>query len=136
MKKILIFVMTLVLGFMFVNFTIEDKKTPQDEVKTEAATYSVPDDVQKILDNSCIGCHNSDSKNIKGKGKLKFDEFADMKLHKQVGKLADIAEVVNEGDMPPSKFLKSNPDRELTYEEKVKLANWAAEMAEKLAPSE
>ncbi|PLW97390.1 MAG: hypothetical protein C0591_06655 [Marinilabiliales bacterium] len=136
MKKISIFMLTLVLGFMFVNFTIENNKVPQEEVKTEAVTYHVPDDVQQIIDKSCVGCHNSDSKNIKGKGKLQFDELADLKLHKQVGKLADIAEVVNEGDMPPSKFLKSNPDRELTYDEKVKLANWAAEMAEKLAPSE
>ncbi|MCB2208888.1 MAG: heme-binding domain-containing protein [Bacteroidetes bacterium] len=136
MKKILIFMLTLVMGFMFVNFTIEDKKTPQDEVKSEAATYSVPDDVQKILDNSCVGCHNSDSKNIKGKGKLKFDEFADMKLHKQVGKLADIAEVVKEGDMPPSKFIKNYPDREPTAEEKEKLVKWANEMAKQLTPAE
>jgi len=136
MKKISILMMTLVLGFMFVNFSLADKKTPQEEVKTATATYQVPDDVQQILDKSCVGCHSSDSKNLKAKSKLQFDEFADMKLHKQVGKLADIAEVVNEGDMPPKKFLSNNPDRELTYEEKVKLANWAAEMAEKLAPSE
>lgn len=136
MKKISIFMLTLVLGFTFVNFSIENKKAPQEEVKTEAAAYHVPDDVQQILDNSCVGCHNSDSKNIKGKGKLKFDEFADMKLHKQVGKLADIADVVKEGDMPPSKFLKSNPDRELTAEEKAKLVNWATEMAKQLTPAE
>lgn len=136
MKKILIFVLTLALGFVFVNFSIKDKKAPQEEVKVETATYHVPDDVQQILDNSCVGCHNSDSKNIKGKGKLKFDELADMKLYKQVGKLADIAEAVKEGDMPPSKFLKNYPDREPTAEEREKLANWATEMAKQLTPAE
>jgi hypothetical protein len=136
MKKISIFMMTLLLGFMFVNFSIKNEKEPQEEVKTETATYHVPDDVQKILDNSCVGCHNSDSKNIKGKGKLKFDELADMKLFKQVGKLADIAEVVKEGDMPPSKFIKNYPDREPTAEEKEKLVNWANDMAKQLTPTE
>lgn len=128
--------MSLLAGFLFVNFTIEDKQKPQEESKSEAVTYHVPDDVQQIIDKSCIGCHNSDSKNIKGKGKLKFDELPDMKLHKQVGKLANIAEVTEEGDMPPSKFLKNNPDRELTDEEKQKLVSWANEMAEKLTPAE
>lgn len=136
MKKILIFMLTLVLGFMFVNFSIEDKKAPQEEVKTETATYHVPDDVQKILDNSCVGCHNSQSKNIKGKGKLKFDEMADLKLHKQVGKLADIADVIQEGDMPPSKFLKNYPDKELTKEEKEKVVSWANDLAKQLTPAE
>jgi len=136
MKKISIFVMTLVLGFLFVNFTIEHNKAPQEEVKTDAVSYHVPDDVQQILDNSCYGCHNSDSKNIKGKGKLKFDKFAALKLHKQVGKLADIADVVKEGDMPPKKFLKNYPDRELTADDKEKLISWATEMAKQLTPSE
>jgi cytochrome c551/c552 len=136
MKKISIFMITLVIGFMFVNFSIEDKKAPQEKVKTDAVTYHVPEDVQQILDNSCVGCHNSDSKNIKGKGKLKFDELADLKLHKQVGKLADIADVVKEGDMPPSKFLKNYPDRALSKEDNEKLVNWATEMAKQLTPSE
>ncbi len=136
MKKILIFMMTLVLGFMFVNFSIDDKKTPQEEVKAETATYHVPDDVQQILDKSCVGCHSSESNNIKGKGKLKFDELADMKLYKQVGKLTDIADVVKEGDMPPSKFLKNYPDREPTAEEKEILVNWATELAKQLTPAE
>lgn len=136
MKKISILLVSLLAGFLFVNFSIEDKYAPQEEVKSEAVTYQVPDDVQQIIDKSCIGCHNSDSKNIKGKGKLKFDELPSMKLYKQVGKLADIAEVTAEGDMPPSKFLKNYPDREPTAEERQKVADWANEMAKQLTPSE
>lgn len=136
MKNISIFMITLTLGFLFVNFSIENNKAPQEEVKSDTVTYNVPDDVQQILDKSCFGCHNSESKNIKGKGKLKFDQLGDLKLYKQVGKLTDIADVVKEGDMPPSKFLKNYPDRELTIEENVRLVSWATDMAKQLTPAE
>lgn len=136
MKKISIFLMSLAIGFLFVNFSLKNINAPQEEDKSETVTYQVPDDVQQILDKSCVGCHNSDSKNIKGKGKLKFDELGNLKLHKQVGKLADIAEVTEEGDMPPSKFLKNYPDKKLTEEEKEKIVAWANDMAKQLAPSE
>lgn len=136
MKNISIFMITLTLGFLFVNFSIENNKAPQEEVKSDTVTYNVPDDVQQILDKSCFGCHNSESKNIKGKGKLKFDQLGDLKLYKQVGKLTDIADVVKEGDMPPSKFLKNYPDRELTIEENEKLVSWATDMAKQLTPAE
>lgn len=136
MKNISIFMITLTLGFLFVNFSIENNKAPQEEVKSDTVTYNVPDDVQQILDKSCFGCHNSESKNIKGKGKLKFDQLGDLKLYKQVGKLTDIADVVKEGDMPPSKFLKNYPDRELTIEENERLVSWATDMAKQLTPAE
>jgi len=136
MKNFSIFLLSLAVGFLFVNFSLKSIHTQQEENKSETVTYQVPEDVQQILDKSCVGCHNSDSKNIKGKGKLKFDQLGTLKLHKQVGKLADIAEVTEEGDMPPSKFLKNYPDRALTEEEKEKVVAWANKMAEQLAPSE
>ena len=132
MRKISTFILAIALGFLFLNFTIIDKK-PQEEVKTGKAQYNVPDDVQQIIDNSCYGCHNSESKNEKGRKKLQFDKMADLKTYKQVGKLTDIADVVAEGDMPPEKFLKKYPERELSKEDMEKLIGWASSLAKELS---
>jgi len=57
-------------------------------------TFVIPTDVQNIIDNSCYGCHNSESSSTKGKMKLNFDKLADLKVSKQVGKLMKISKVV------------------------------------------
>ena len=62
-------------------------------------------------------------------GKLKFDKMGDLKTHKLVGKLTNIADVVKEDDMPPKKFLKNNPKAALSAEEKELLVNWAESTA-------
>jgi len=87
--------------------------------------YVVPDDVQAIIDNKCFDCHNSQSKNMKGKMKLKFDKMQDLKVHKLIGKLDNIAESVTEGDMPPKKTIKKYPDMKLTPQEVKTLSDWA-----------
>jgi len=87
--------------------------------------YVVPDDVQAIIDNKCFDCHNSQSKNMKGKMKLKFDKMQDLKVHKLIGKLDNIAESVTEGDMPPKKTIKKYPDMKLTPREVKTLSDWA-----------
>jgi hypothetical protein len=49
-----------------------------------------------------------------------------------VSKLAEIAEVVEENNMPPAKFLEYNPDAALSEEQKQLLINWANTSAESL----
>jgi len=136
MRRFLIFTLSIAVGFLFVNFSLAKNSDPQEEVKTEKPQYHVPDDVQQIIDNSCYGCHNSESKNEKGKKKLQFDKMSDLKTYKQVGKLADIADVVTEGDMPPEKFLKKYPERQLSKEDTEKLVSWANNLAKQLTPED
>jgi len=136
MRRYFILMLIVVAGFLFVNFNIADSNIPQEEVKSEKPQYHVPDDVQQIIDNSCYGCHNSESKNEKGKKKLQFDKMSDLKTYKQVGSLADIADVVTEGDMPPEKFLKKYPERQPSKEEQERLVSWANNLAKQLTPED
>lgn len=136
MKKISSLIFIIALGALFVNFTVLKNNIRKEEVKIEKVSYHVPDDVQQILDKSCYDCHNSDSDNEKGKKKLQFDKLGELKTYKQVAKLTDIADVINEGDMPPKKVLKDYPEMKLTKEEKEKLVGWAQDMARQLTPSD
>ena len=123
------FVAVIAIGFFFLNFTIqtEDGALPVD--KTE---FEIPDNIQQIVDQSCFGCHNTESNNDKAKKKLLFDELAKLKTHKLVGKLADISDVVTEGEMPPEKAVTKYPSLKLSDEDRNILKNWANKTAEKL----
>jgi len=98
----------------------------------EGEKLEIPSDIQDIFDKSCFGCHNADTKNDKGKKKLMIDKLSDLSKAKLVGKLDEIAEVVEENEMPPEKFLKKYPDNKLTEEEAKKLVDWANNLAEEL----
>lgn len=97
----------------------------------EEGGLNMSEEVKGIVDNSCYGCHHTDSKNDKGKKKLNFDSFGtDYSAIKSGGKLKEIAIVVNDNDMPPSKYLEHNPEKALSAEQKAVLIDWAKKEAE------
>ena len=115
--------LTLTLTFLFLRFTMPEREKINDVNKI--AKFSIPADIQPIIQKSCFGCHNKDGKNDKAKAKLLFDQLDTLSQSKLVGKLSKIAEVVKKGDMPPAKFLEKFTDKKLTNEEKQKLISWS-----------
>ena len=103
----------------------------QDENGT--SSFEIPTDVQTIIDNSCYGCHNSESSSTKGKIKLKFDNMPNMKTGKLIGKLSKISKSVTKGKMPPEKILKEHPEIALSEEEADTLTKWANDLSKKLS---
>ncbi len=131
MKKIILLSALLFTAAIFVSISatedIVNNTIPGNE------KYVVPEDVQAILDNKCFDCHNSKSKNLKGKMKLKFDKMANLKTHKLLGKLDDISEIVTEGKMPPKKAVKKYPDLKLTADEVKTLSGWSKGLISEIA---
>ena len=85
----------------------------------------MPGDVKAIIEKSCFGCHNTDSKNDKAIDKLNLSTFDSLTKMKMIAGYKEIAEVLEENEMPPAKFLEKNPDKKLTEAEKTILMNWA-----------
>ncbi len=129
MKNLILIITLSTSGFLFVNFNIADGKGPASKEEM----IEIPDDVQAVIDNSCYGCHNSDSRNDKAKKKLSFDKLSKLKTYKVVGKLTDIQEIIMEGEMPPKKFVKKYPDHALSDDGKDLLLGWAKKSANKIA---
>jgi len=102
-------------------------ETPQQET----SGFVVPDDVKVILDKSCLPCHGVDG-NFKAKAKWNYDKMNDLKKTKQISKLSKIISKVEKGKMPTSKFIKKNPDKNLTSNDKKVLIDWADGLAESL----
>ena len=131
MKKYYLIIMALATGFLFIRATINSTPT---EVNTnpQVPGFEIPQDVQAVIDNSCYGCHNSDSRNEKGKKKLQFDKLGELSKAKLAGKLTSISEVITDGDMPPKKVLADHPDMALTDETGKTLTGWAKRVSDQL----
>jgi cytochrome c553 len=98
----------------------------------EGTEFVIAEDVNAILDNKCFGCHNVESKNEKGKKKLMIDQLSELSKAKLVAALGNISETVENGDMPPQKFLDNYPDKALTEEEAQAIKEWADNAADDL----
>lgn len=127
MKKITIMLSAISMAFLLSNFTFTSNSnlkssSPEDDVK-----YTVPDEVNTIIQNSCFGCHHTDSKNEKGRKKLDFNKIGgEYNSIKSAGKLRDISKAILEEEMPPEKFLNHYPEKALSATDKQKLSDWAS----------
>jgi len=138
MKKIIFAIITLTIGFASMSFinnedvTVKtlNNKTSSIIVYNQDVTPS--DEVKGIIDNKCYGCHNSESRNKKGKKKLSFDTLKDLSTYKQIGKYEGILEAVLESEMPPKKYVAKHTDKALTSNEKEVLIAWAKSKSEEL----
>lgn len=115
---------------------------------------NVPADVQQILETSCYDCHSNHTTypwytNIQplglwmqhhvdeGKEELNFSEFKTYTLKRQKHKLEEIAEQVNEHEMPLSTYTLIHKNASLSPEQMTLLTNWAnAEFAKIIVPTE
>ena len=120
------------MAFMF---DVEKNDEPVVENISNISKLDMPDNIKAILDNSCMGCHNNESKSTKGKMKLNFDKFNDGKYSKgkQIAKLNGIVKTLGKGKMPPKKFIAKYPDRALSAEDTKALSEWAKAQASALA---
>ncbi|NOX84576.1 MAG: heme-binding domain-containing protein [Chlorobi bacterium] len=120
------------IGLVSFKTIFNDPAIPKVPPPQEASGFTVPDNIQSILDKSCLPCHGTDGK-YKAKMKWNYDKMPQMKTSKKIGKLSKIATKIEKGKMPPKKFLSKNPDKQLTDQEKKTLIDWAREYASELA---
>ena len=59
-----------IFPFALVVFLFATLLSTASENPTETKAVNMPDDVKAIIEKSCFGCHNTDSKNDKAKEKL------------------------------------------------------------------
>ncbi len=129
MKNVIIIFAVTAISLTVLSFTDSESITNIQSGNTEVV-FSIPADVQVIIDKSCYGCHNSESSSMKGKMKLNFDKMPDMRTGKLVGKLSKISKSINKGKMPTKKFLDKYPENALTKEEANILTSWADNLAQ------
>ncbi len=92
----------------------------------------MPAAVKTIIDNKCLGCHNSKSKNDKAKEDLNFSTFNHLSKLQKISAYKRIGDTVKANEMPPQKFLKHYPEKTVSEAEKELIMQWAKQEAEAL----
>ncbi len=116
MKKSIVFL--LITGVLFLVFQAFGIKS--------APALPIPEDVSGVLKTSCYDCHSNDGSNKKAQIVLNFDKWDDFKVSKKISRLEDICAFVEEGKMPPKKYLKSKPENALSDSQKALICDWTA----------
>jgi len=128
--------MKKILSGIVVSLILATTINASDKAEVNENEMKMPENVKAVVEKSCFGCHNTDSRNEDAKEDLDFKTLNDLSLIKKIGTLRDIAEVVEEDEMPPKKFLDRYPDRAPTDEEKEILVSWVKKEAQKLIDSQ
>ena len=122
MKKRIVLI--VIAGGMFILF---QSNQPNPELISQ-----MPEEVSTVLESRCYGCHTTGAKSEDALKAVNFTEWENYKASKQVAVLGDISNVVKKGKMPPEKYLKNNPEKELTDVQKKLILDWTKEVSDKL----
>jgi len=140
LKKIMI---GLLIVFILIQFIQPARNISGQVLPTEISkTVSVPENVKQILRTSCYDCHSNNTiypwynymqptawilaNHIKnGKKDLNFSEFGSYPMRKQQSKLKDIADQINDGEMPLSSYTFMHRNARLTSGQKNLIIEWA-----------
>lgn len=118
------FVLFLAIGILFLFTQSYSPELPPEGV--------YPDEITAVLKNSCYDCHFTGAKSDKAINALNFDTWDDYRTTKKIGLLGDIGKVLEEGKMPPGKYLENKPEAKLSEKQIKLLADWTDQEAEKL----
>lgn len=140
LKKILIGLLILLVVVQFIRpaRNLSSAASPNDI----AAVYEVPENVKQILQRACNDCHSNNTNypgyaNIQplgfwlqhhideGKEHLDFSEFGTYPAKKQAHKLEEVAEEVEEGEMPLGNYTAMHSEAKLSKEDAAVLVGWA-----------
>ncbi len=127
--------------FIIVQFIRPTRNVTDGNMANDIAKFNVPKDIQNILHTSCYDCHSDNTRYPwyaevqpigwwlnshiqEGRRNLNFSEFATYRPRRQYIKLKQIAEQVDEGDMPLPSYLIIHTDARLSQEQKTQLIDW------------
>lgn len=141
-KKILLGLLVVLVLIQFIRI---DKTNPErDASKNIESIEKVPTEVLSLLQSACYDCHSYTTKypwysNIApvswllkdhiddGRKHLNFDEWASYTRKKQLHKIEEIKEEMQEGEMPIRAYEIWHPEAQLTDEQKNTIYNWVSE---------
>lgn len=105
-------------------------------------SVTVPETVMKSLEKSCFDCHSNhtvypwyasvqplgfwlDHHVDEGKGEINFSEFNTYSLKRKAHKMEEIAEMLEEDEMPLSSYTLIHKDAVMSDAQKAEMIQWA-----------
>ena len=144
MKKIIATIFWLIVALLLLSQLIPKNNNNTGSAEGPSAinsVYEIPEQVSTILKTSCYDCHSNHTvypwySNIQplswwlndhvkeGKKELNFSEFGNYSAKKQDHKLKEIAEQVEEQEMPLGSYTLIHQNAKLSSEQSALIVNW------------
>lgn len=90
---------------------------------TSADNSAIPDDLYRIFEKSCMGCHSKGG-NLMAMTHLNFTNWDKYKPPKKASVAADICKMITKGAMPPKSARASNPGSIPTQAQINSICEW------------
>ena len=136
LKKILIGVAAILVAIQFIPV---DRSNPPAEGELMEST-----ELKTILKRSCYDCHSNETvwpwysyvapvswlvadDVHEGRKHLNFSNWQNLEVRKVSKKKEDIREMIDEGEMPLSKYLLLHPEAKLSEKDKQVIKDWTGE---------
>lgn len=146
-KKILLIVLAIVIIIQFIpaDLPVVILDNPNDLI----ANNDIPENIESILRTSCYDCHSNEtvypwysyvspvsllvSRDTRiGRDELNFSEWEKLDKIEKAEMLDEIAEEIEEGEMPMKIYPITHPDAKLSDSDREEMVLWAEIMAEGL----
>ncbi len=142
MKRVKKFLPYVALLFVLIQFIRPEKNIEKTKSKDHLLnSVEVPQNIAKILQNSCIDCHSNNTaypwyNNIapvswmlkqhinEAKEELNFSEWNTYSVKKKKHKIEEMEEEVVEGEMPLKSYTIIHQDAVLSKQERTQFINW------------
>ena len=153
MKFLKIAIVVLIIAVGIIQLFPPEKNTSSASGKSSGNEItmrdSIPNEIQSILRRSCYDCHSNNTvypwyANVQpvgwwlnnhiqgGKRHLNFDEFTSYSLRKQYNRFKDIADQIEQNEMPLTSYLLIHRYAVLSADEKAKIINWTTAMQDSM----
>jgi hypothetical protein len=142
LKKVLLSLLAILVAIQFIP---SEKNLSGDNTYGITTQYRVPENIQSTFAVACNDCHSNKTRYPwysrvqpvawwmgghvdDGKRHLNFSEFMKYNIARQNHKLEEVIETVKEKEMPlPSyTWMGFHKDADLTDEQRIAIADWAA----------
>lgn len=136
--------------FVGIQFMPTTRNQNNEVLRTDfSKTFSVPNNIQNLLKNSCYDCHSNNTNypwynkiqpvswfleyHIKeGKKELNFSEFGGYSKRRQKSKLKSIKSQIEKNGMPLSSYTFIHRNAKLSEKDKKLLITWMAKSIDSL----
>ena len=146
-KKILLILLALFLIVQFIPSDLPEVK--MDNPNDLMVNNDLPEDIEQLLKSSCYDCHSNEtvypwysyvapvsfliSKDTReGRLELNFSNWETLDKIEKAEMLDEIAEEVEEGEMPMKIYPITHPEARLSEDQRQLIVDWAEESAEAL----
>ena len=92
----------------------------------------IPEEVSQILSSKCYACHTNGAGSEDALKAVDFKKWEEYSAVKKIGILNNIKEVMEEGKMPPQKYLNRYPEKALSTEQRESILEWTKAATAKL----